>query len=253
MAGDWIKMEKSLGDKPEVRRLARALGVSRYDVIGRLHAVWAWADTHSLSGSGMDISEEDIDDIADINGFAEVLRQVGWLKGRAAALEFPNFDRHNGQTAKSRAMDSRKKCLQRKSTQRDKMQCVIGTEQGRGRDICPGSTGTTQGLEKRREEIDRIGDKAREEVNQFPADSSEVERFIAAQTVRPPTVESVSDCAAAFFDAFEARGWRDSKGVLLHNWRPAARSYARTWARNATQSNTTTNHKPKKKDDYNLF
>lgn len=109
MAGDWIKVEKELNDKPEVRRMARALHLSRFDIVGRLVSVWSWADTHSFTGSGMDISEEDIDDIADLNGFADALRQVGWLKGRAASLEFPNFGRHNGQSAKRRAMEAERK------------------------------------------------------------------------------------------------------------------------------------------------
>ena len=79
MAGDWIKVEKELHDKPEVRRMARALRLSRFDIVGRLVSVWSWADSHSFTGSGMDISEEDIDDIADLVGFADALRQVGWL------------------------------------------------------------------------------------------------------------------------------------------------------------------------------
>ena len=37
-------------------------------------------------------------------GFADALRKVGWLSGRDAAIEFPNFNRHNGQTAKTRAL-----------------------------------------------------------------------------------------------------------------------------------------------------
>lgn len=113
MAGDWIKVEKELNDKPEVRRIARALRLSRFDIVGRLVSVWSWADSHSFTGSGMDISEDDIDDIADLSGFADALRQVGWLKGRAASLEFPNFGRHNGQSAKRRAMEAERKRLNR--------------------------------------------------------------------------------------------------------------------------------------------
>jgi hypothetical protein len=32
------------------------------------------------------------------------MRKVGWLEGREGALSFPHFDRHNGQTAKKRAL-----------------------------------------------------------------------------------------------------------------------------------------------------
>lgn len=160
MAGDWIKMEKGLPDKPEVRRLSRALGMSRYDVVGRLHAVWSWADTHSFSGSNMDISEEDIDDIADFDGFAAALRQVGWLRGRAAALEFPNFGRHNGQTAKSRALEALKKQNQRAYQKYlEEYLAKYGgmpyDDAGQERDICPDDDGTRPGPEKRREEFTR--------------------------------------------------------------------------------------------------
>lgn len=68
-------------------------------------------------------------------------------------------------------------------------------------------------------------------VEQFPRDAEEVRLFMGAQLITPKGNE-LKQCAESFFDDFLARGWRDSKGIPLANWQPAARKYARTWATN---------------------
>jgi hypothetical protein len=45
-----------------------------------------------------------LDRLVTCPGFAISMRKVGWLEGRENALLFPNFARHNGQTAKNRAL-----------------------------------------------------------------------------------------------------------------------------------------------------
>ncbi|WP_146016879.1 hypothetical protein [Akkermansia muciniphila] len=50
-----------------------------------------------------------------------------------------------------------------------------------------------------------------------------------------PKGDELKRCAESFFDDFSARGWRDSKGIPLANWQPAARKYARSWATNNVQ------------------
>ena len=107
MAGDWIKMESGLSRKPEVMQLVAVLGLDRYAVIGRLHTLWAWADENSLDGNRVKITRAMLDGIVELAGFAEALASVGWLAGEDNALTFPNFDRHNGESAKRRAMNAR--------------------------------------------------------------------------------------------------------------------------------------------------
>lgn len=68
-------------------------------------------------------------------------------------------------------------------------------------------------------------------VEQFPRNAEEVRLFMAAQLMAPKGDE-LKRCAESFFDDFSARGWRDSKGIPLANWQPAARKYARSWATN---------------------
>lgn len=72
------------------------------------------------------------------------------------------------------------------------------------------------------------------DVEQFPRNAEEVRLFMAAQLIVPKG-EELKRCAESFFDDFSARGWRDSKGIPLANWQPAARKYARSWATNNVQ------------------
>lgn len=71
-------------------------------------------------------------------------------------------------------------------------------------------------------------------VEQFPRNAEAVRLLMAAQLVKPKGEELIR-CAESFFDDFSARGWRDSKGIPLANWQPAARKYARSWATNNVQ------------------
>lgn len=71
-------------------------------------------------------------------------------------------------------------------------------------------------------------------VEQFPRCSEEVHRLMAA-LLEAPKGDELARCAESFFDDFAARGWRDSKGVPLADWKPAARRYARSWVVNNIQ------------------
>lgn len=115
MAGDWIKIEKTLLTKPEVFGIARRVGQCRTDVVGRLVSVWSWLDSITDSGAGLRIACEDIDAIAGTAGFAEAMRAEGWLEGRDGSLQVPNFERHNGNSAKARALEAEAKRLRRLS------------------------------------------------------------------------------------------------------------------------------------------
>ena len=44
MAGDWIKIEHSLPNKPEVMQLASLLGVDELQIVGHLVCFWIWCD-----------------------------------------------------------------------------------------------------------------------------------------------------------------------------------------------------------------
>lgn len=113
MAGDWIKMEISTPDKPEVFKMARLLGVDRDSVVGKLFRFWAWMDRVSVDGRVDGVASTDVDAVVGTEGFSDALISVGWLEevrdtSGEVALKIPNFDRHSGESGKKRALKNKR-------------------------------------------------------------------------------------------------------------------------------------------------
>jgi hypothetical protein len=104
MAGDWIKVEHALPDKPEVMAIASALGIDPDAVVGKLLRVWAWFDNHSADGNAPVTVRALLDRHAGVTGFVSAMLTVGWLTESNECLNVGKFDRHNGKTAKVRAL-----------------------------------------------------------------------------------------------------------------------------------------------------
>ena len=108
MAGDWIKFEVATLDKPEVRQMARVLGVKHGEALELLLRFWAWMDRVSVDGSVDGLVDRDVDEMMCCAGFSGVMQLVGWLKcdNEKQRIEMPNADRHNGKSAKKRALSN---------------------------------------------------------------------------------------------------------------------------------------------------
>ncbi len=104
--GDWIKMEKSTPDKPEITLIAADLGAAPETVFLACFRLWAWADTHSSTGMVPGITPAAIDRQVNLPGFANALVKVGWLLFRSGGVVFPNIERHIQQSAKARAANA---------------------------------------------------------------------------------------------------------------------------------------------------
>lgn len=113
MAGDWIKVQHALPDKPEVVQMAAILGIDQDAVTGKILRLWIWADQQSENGNALSVTESFLDRVTFATGFAQALRDVGWLDGEDGDLSLPNFDRHNGKTAKTRANGQQRTQLSR--------------------------------------------------------------------------------------------------------------------------------------------
>lgn len=113
MAGDWIKIRIDLNDDPNVYILSDALGLEVPTVVGHLVVFWGWMDRHTPDGKGLNLTENVIDKKIGVVGFAAALRSVGWLEGENMSLTIPNFERHNGMSAKARALEAEAKRLRR--------------------------------------------------------------------------------------------------------------------------------------------
>jgi hypothetical protein len=109
MAGDWIKMTIGLRTHPKVVRMASALKADKLRVIGGLFSVWAIFDEHTVDGLLEGYTPETIDDELHWRGFAKAMQTIGWLVATDDGLTMPDFDEHNGTSAKRRATDAKRK------------------------------------------------------------------------------------------------------------------------------------------------
>lgn len=115
MAGDWIKMRVDLGDDPAVIGIASHLDIGEDVVVGKLHRLWSWADKHTIDGTTNGVTLKWVDRFVAHQGFADALCKFNWLAVDGDRLIFPNFDRHNGSSAKSRAESTIRQRLSRKN------------------------------------------------------------------------------------------------------------------------------------------
>ena len=119
MAGDWIKMRADLQTHPKVVRMASALNADKLRVIGGLHAVWCLFDTHSEDGSLDGYTLKTLDDHVVWPGFSAAMKAIKWLDTDGESLVLPEFDEHNGQSAKRRAQETKRKRDDRKVSASD--------------------------------------------------------------------------------------------------------------------------------------
>lgn len=103
---NWIKVEHITPDKPEIVAIAAALNLDQDAVFGKCIRFWIWADQQSVFGDALSVTENFLDRITCCPGFAKNLEKVGWLKSRKGGYTLPHFDRHNGQSAKTRSLTS---------------------------------------------------------------------------------------------------------------------------------------------------
>jgi len=108
MAGDWIKVESVTPDKPEVFRIAEGLSIDPDAVTGKLLRLWIWADQQTVDGNAGSVTKTLVDRLTCVTGFADQLIKVGWMMADDGGWSLPNFDRHNGNTAKLRAQTAKR-------------------------------------------------------------------------------------------------------------------------------------------------
>jgi hypothetical protein len=94
--------------------IAAALDMSEDEVVGKLHRLWSWADRHTTDGTAPGITAKWVDRYI-VSGFSAAMLAVGWLRFTETGVEFPGFDKHNGDSAKRRGEAAIRQRLSRKS------------------------------------------------------------------------------------------------------------------------------------------
>lgn len=194
MAGDWIKVEHSMPDKPEVDQLAAKLDIEHDAAVGKLLRFWIWADQQSVDGDALGVTPAFLDRLTNCPGFSAALIAAGWLIDRSGRLSVPHFDRHNGQTAKARALT------------KDRMKRSRYAQNV-----------TTPSPEKRREEKS-IKKESKPKKDMPPT----VEEVLAYCLERKNEID-----AEAFINHYQSKGWKIGKSPM-RDWRAAVR----TWEKN---------------------
>ena len=206
MAGDWIKIDITTPDKPEIDKMASLLKLDHDSIVGKCVRVWIWADLQSVDGNALIVTESFLDRLTYCPGFASALRQVGWLSGREGRLTIPNFDRHNGQTAKNRALTV-------KRVQKSRNGASV--------------TKSLPEIEKRREE------KSNTETQGAVAPVVPVVTQKTRAVFVKPTVQEIIDYvleiqatvdAKSFWDYYESNGWRVGRNPMK-DWRATVRQW----------------------------
>jgi hypothetical protein len=188
MAGDWIKIEVVTPDKPEIDALAELLGASVNEVLGGLIRLWIWADQQTVDGNAASVTKSAIDRHSGVTGFADALLSpvVGWLsRGENGGFAFPNFNRHNGQTAKNRALTAKRvrECKQRKGNDKVTPR-ALPREEKRREDIKPPIVpqGTERAFEQFWESVHvKTGRRTAEKAHAVAVKAVAVERKIPPQ------------------------------------------------------------------------
>lgn len=133
MAGDWIKMSTGLQKHPKVVRMASALQTDRFRIVGGLHSVWCLFDEYTTDGVLEGYSAQVVDELTGFAGLAQAMIDVKWLDAsQPGFLVLPEFETHNGASAKRRALDADRKRKVRKESADDADKMRTRGEESRG-------------------------------------------------------------------------------------------------------------------------
>lgn len=174
MAGDWIKMRSNLNTHPKVARMARAIetcreagkslstgfngalceivtrDVTRDVTLASLFRVWSAANEHTSDGVWHGINLDELDHIAGVPNFGQMMAEVGWavFDEVADTVTFPNFLEYNAPAKEGRGGAA----AERQRRYRERRQKSDVTDNVT-RDVTPIITrDVTRDVEKRREE-----------------------------------------------------------------------------------------------------
>lgn len=113
MRRPWIKIETATPDKPEICAIATTLRLDTDAVLGKLVRLWSWVEVNRVAANDLGVTREFLDKLVGRKGFASSLIACGWLTDADGRLGLPNLDRHNGGSAKIRALTAQRVALHR--------------------------------------------------------------------------------------------------------------------------------------------
>jgi len=214
LAGEWLKFESSLPEKPETLAITVAMGWDDPDLtVGKLMRVFRWFDQHTIDGNAHGVTAALLDRLIGVTGFVQAMANAGWIVVSPDGLALHNFDRHNGATAKSRAQTAK-----RVANHRGNGECNAESN-------APTVTPALAREEKRREEkkektLVAVAPRAR----RVPGDFVVTQELIGWAALKAPSVDLDSETEA--FKDWEFKTARS-------DWPAAWRAWMRKAAKDA--------------------
>lgn len=104
----WIKIEHDLMTSPKFVTLSLRFRDARVTVLGACVTLWMIADKHSVDDHLHGMTLEGVDALVGLPGFGQALVDIGWLRVHDGSLEVVGYQRHNGSTAKARALSTKR-------------------------------------------------------------------------------------------------------------------------------------------------
>lgn len=104
----WLKVGIDTPYKTAIRNMAKDCGCTRGDAFLAWFDLYAWLDEQTADGR-LETDHAELDRKAGLAGAAASLERSGWLTFADGVCTITNWDEHNGQNAKRRAMDARRK------------------------------------------------------------------------------------------------------------------------------------------------
>lgn len=100
-------MTHTLPEKPEVLAISGRTGLNRFEVVGRLFALWRWFDNNTTDGNAASVTSVTLNEClfgcgAVPNFVGEVVAEK-WLIEDASGIRVVKFDKHISESAKQRA------------------------------------------------------------------------------------------------------------------------------------------------------
>ena len=205
---NWIKVRSNLRTSPRVVIVASHLSATPITALGAICTAWMLADEHADEHgllTGIDLNA--LDGMIGIDGLGEAMAKVGWLEATEAGVQFIDYEKHNGSTAKSRAREQQRKQVSRS---------------------CPNKTGQKTDTTRTREEKNK---NREDRVIPSQAEAEEYARvdFPKRKHLREAATQS-DEVVQVWLDARIASGWVNPKGQTIIDWQADLRTFANAFS-----------------------
>ena len=200
MAGDWIKVNRSVGRCPQIVRIASALKADICFAIGGVVSVWWLFDEQTEDGILVGYSADMLDKIVQCPGITTAMANVGWMiidkDDSIETLIIPEFEKHMGKSARRRMQESLRKKNVRKMSASD-------AEKVRTRE------------EKRREENNNPKPRSKRGVDLGKLSKADLRKIYC------PTNTPLMNRINTWFGSTDRRRWTEYEAGLLHDLDPS--------------------------------